>query len=142
MSGNGKVTAIAIAAAWLGAVGAWAASAQDKYALKVPNGIAFSEFRGYESWQVVSISHGGLLAVIVGNQTIVDAYRAGIPDNGRPFPDGSRMAKIHWTPKSNPDTPGTRVDTRPRSCLPDPPWRAEIGQQRAAGPFREEMPPP
>ena len=31
-------------------------SAQDKYTLQVPNGLAFSEFRGYEGWQTVSIS--------------------------------------------------------------------------------------
>jgi hypothetical protein len=34
-------------------------SAQDKYMLSVPGGLAFSEFRGYEAWQVVSISHDG-----------------------------------------------------------------------------------
>jgi hypothetical protein len=107
MSGKSKLTTIAVAAALLGALGAWAASAQDKYTVKVPNGLAFSEFRGYEGWQVVAISHGALLAAIVGNQTIIDAYRSGIPDNGKPFPDGSRMAKIHWNPKKNPDTPGT-----------------------------------
>jgi len=37
--------------------------AQDKYTLQVPNGLAFSEFRGYENWQVVSASlDGDLLA--------------------------------------------------------------------------------
>jgi hypothetical protein len=40
-----------------------AISAQDRYTLKVPNGLAFSEFRGYEGWQTISISYnGGLLA--------------------------------------------------------------------------------
>lgn len=34
-------------------LGGWAISAQDKYTLKVPNGLAFSEFSGYEAWQVV-----------------------------------------------------------------------------------------
>jgi hypothetical protein len=38
-------------------------SAQDKYSVQVPNGLAFSEFRGYESWQVVSVSENkGLMA--------------------------------------------------------------------------------
>ena len=41
--------------------GGLAISAQDKYTLKVPNGLAFSEFRGYEAWQVVSISQDGPL---------------------------------------------------------------------------------
>ena len=27
-------------------------AAQDKYILRVPNGLAFSDFRGYENWQV------------------------------------------------------------------------------------------
>ena len=33
-----------------------ALAAQDKYTLQVPGGLAFSEFRGYESWQTVAIS--------------------------------------------------------------------------------------
>src|SRR5262245_63429589 len=62
---------------------------QDKYTLKVPNGLAFSEFRAYESWQVIAISHNrDMLAAILGNPAMIDAYKAGIPDNGKP----SRMA--------------------------------------------------
>ena len=77
-----------------------ALAAQDKYTLKVPNGLAFSEFRGYESWQLVSISQDGpLMAAILANPVMIKAYEAGIPGNGKPFPDGSKMAKIHWTPK-------------------------------------------
>jgi hypothetical protein len=81
--------------------------AQDKYTLKVPNGLAFSEFKGYEGWQTISVSHnGGLLAVILGNPAMIDAYKAGIPGNGKPFPDGAKMAKIHWTAKKNESAPG------------------------------------
>jgi len=88
-------------------VGARAMSAQDKYTLQVPNGLAFSEFRGYEGWQTVSISHNGdLIAVILGNPTMIDAYKAGIPGNGKPFPDGAKFAKIHWNPKKNEAYPG------------------------------------
>src|SRR6202795_3941571 len=83
-----------------------AISAQDKYTLKVPNGLAFSEFKGYEGWQTISISHGGLLAVIIGNPEMIDADEAGIPGNGKPFPDGAKMAKIHWNPKKNEIAPG------------------------------------
>lgn len=80
---------------------------QDKYTVAVPNGLAFSEFRGYESWETINISQNGpLLAVIVGNQVIVDAFKAGIPGNGKPFPDGARMAKIHWSAKKNDGVPG------------------------------------
>jgi hypothetical protein len=84
-----------------------AKNAQDKYTLKVPGGLAFSEFRGYESWQTISLSRSDkLVAVILGNSVMIDAYQAGIPENGKPFPDGARMAKIHWTPKKNLAAPG------------------------------------
>jgi len=95
----------AVALAVLG-VGA-AISAQDRYTLKVPNGLAFSEFKGYETWHVISISNnGGLVAAILGNPAMIDAYKAGIPGNGKPFPDGAKMAKIHWNPKKNESAPG------------------------------------
>jgi hypothetical protein len=90
---------------------------QDKYSLKVPGGLAFSDFRGYESWQVISVSHNGdKLAVILGNPVMIDAYKAGIPENGKPFPDGAKMAKVHWnavkaeTYPGPPTVPGTLHD--------------------------------
>jgi hypothetical protein len=59
----------------------------------VPNGLAFAEFKGYEAWQVISISdNGGLMAVILGNPAMIGARKAGIPGNGKPFPDGAKMA--------------------------------------------------
>jgi hypothetical protein len=84
-----------------------AISAQDRYALKVPNGLAFSEFKGYDGWQTISVSHNGAaLAVILGNPAMIDAYKSGAPGNGKPFPDGAKMAKIHWTAKTNETAPG------------------------------------
>jgi hypothetical protein len=81
-------------------LGGRAISAQDKYTVQVPGGLAFSEFRGYEAWQVVSISRDGpLMAAILANPVMIDAYLAGVPGNGQPFPDGAKMAKVHWTPK-------------------------------------------
>jgi hypothetical protein len=94
--------AVALAALATGA----AISAQDKYTLKVPNGLAFSEFKGYEGWQVIAVSNGGLLAVILGNPAMIEAFKAGAPGNGKPFPDGARMAKIHWNPKKSETEPG------------------------------------
>ena len=97
------------------AIGA-AISAQDKYTLTVPNGLAFAEFQGYEDWPVIALSeNGGLIAVILGNPVMIDAYKAGVPGNGQPFPDGAKMAKIHWKPQKQqyfPDTtvPGTQTD--------------------------------
>jgi hypothetical protein len=94
----------------LAALGGVTLAAQDKYTLQVPNGLAFSEFRGYEDWQVVSVSlDGGLLAAILANPVMIDAYRAGIPGNGKPFPDGAKLAKIHWNPKQMEASPAATV---------------------------------
>src|SRR5262245_55099483 len=84
-----------------------ALSAQDKNTVKVPGGLGFAEFKGYESWETISVSHSStLIAVIVGNPAMINAYKAGAPANGKPFPDGARMAKIHWVPKKNDTAPG------------------------------------
>jgi len=79
---------------------------QDKYTLKVPNGLAFSDFKGYEDWQVVAVSQTeDLLKVMVANPVMIQAYRSGIPGNGKPFPDGSKIAKIEWKPKKSTEAP-------------------------------------
>ncbi len=84
-----------------------AISAQDRNSLKVPGGLAFSEFKGYETWQVISLSHNGdKLAAILGNPTMIQAFKEGVPGNGKPFPDGAKMAKIHWTATSKTTYPG------------------------------------
>ena len=85
-------------------------SMQDKYDLKISNGLAFSEFRGYEAWPVIAISHNGAtLAAILGNPVMINAYKAGIPTNGKPFPDGAKMAKVHWNAKVNAAEPAPTV---------------------------------
>ena len=90
---------IVMLAAAFGVFGGSAIFAQDKYTVKVPNGLAFSEFKGYEDWPVIAISENqGLIAVIVGNPVMIGAYKEGVPGNGKPFPDGAKMAKIHWNP--------------------------------------------
>jgi hypothetical protein len=102
--------AIVIVAVLLAVLGGLALAQQDKYTVRVPGGLAFSEFRGYESWQVVSISQDGpLIAAILANPVMIDAYAAGIPGNGRPFPDGAKMAKIHWNPKKMEAFPAATV---------------------------------
>ncbi len=88
-------------------VSASTAQGQDKYSLKVPGGLAFSEFKGYEGWQTIAMSRNEkTMAVIVGNPEMIAAYQAGIPGNGKPFPDGAKMAKIHWSQKQS-EYPGT-----------------------------------
>jgi hypothetical protein len=97
---------IVITAAALAALSGPAISAQDKYTVKAPDGLAFAEFRGYEDWQTVAVSQSGdLIEVILANPVMIEAYRAGAPGNGKPFPDGSRMAKIHWNTKKSAEAP-------------------------------------
>jgi hypothetical protein len=106
-----RMLTIASIAGTLAVLGAWTVSAQDKYTVKVPNGLAFSEFRGYEAWQLVSISQNGdHIATILANPVMIKAYLAGVPKNGKPFPDGAKMAKIHWNPK--------KMETFPAATVP------------------------
>ena len=105
MKCKSKLT-IAIATAVLAVLGAVALYAQDKYTLKSPSGIAFSDFRGYEDWAVVSSAKTDeRLKVIVGNPTMIKAFKAGIPLNGQPFPDGSMIVKLQWKPKKSTEAP-------------------------------------
>src|ERR1700752_3679124 len=97
---------IAVAAVAIAILGGAAISAQDKYSLKVPGGLAFSEFRGYENWEGVNVAHtDDLIKVIVGNPVAMEAYRAGVPGGGKPFPDGARLAKIEWKKEQHADAP-------------------------------------
>jgi hypothetical protein len=100
---------IATSTALLGAlvgVSIHAQSAQDKYSLKSPSGIAFADFKGYEDWAVVSSARTDeVLKVIVANPTMIKAYKAGVPGNGQPFPDGSKIVKLQWKPKKSTEAP-------------------------------------
>ena len=93
-----------------GFAGSSAGAGPDKNAVKVPGGLAMSEFKGYESWEVVSVSHSPTaIAVTVANPIMISAFKAGIPGNGKPVPDGAKMAKIHWAPKQSQFFPDTTV---------------------------------
>jgi len=101
-----NIQAIAIIAAVLAVFGGAAISAQDKYTVQVPNGLAFSEFRGFEDWQTVAVSQTeGVVDVILANPAMIGAYKAGVPGNGQKFPDGSKIAKIHWKAKKSTEAP-------------------------------------
>src|SRR4029079_16848365 len=105
-----SVPRVVLLALLLAVMAGIAISAQDKYTVRVPGGLAFSEFRGYEGWQAISTSRNErVVAMILGNPAMIDAYRAGIPGNGKPVPDGAKMAKIHWTPKPNQFFPDATV---------------------------------
>jgi Cytochrome P460 len=99
-------TAVAVLAV-LGAVVLYAQSQDnDKYSLKSPSGIAFSDFRGYEDWADVSSARTDeILKVIVANPKMIKAFKAGVPVNGQPFPDGSMIVKLQWKHKKSTEAP-------------------------------------
>ncbi len=103
MRHESKAIMVATAAAVLGGTAVYA---QEKYSLQTPGGIAFSDFKGYEDWSVVSSARTDeVLKVIVANPIMIEAYKAGIPTNGQPFPEGSKIAKLQWKPKKSTEAP-------------------------------------
>jgi hypothetical protein len=101
-----SATIVTVAVAVLAVLVTSAVYAQDKYSLKSPSGISLSDFRGYEDWAVVSSARTDeVLKVIVGNPTMITAYKAGVPGNGQPFPDGSMIVKLQWKPKKSTEAP-------------------------------------
>ena len=101
-----NILAIALSIALPTVVGSLALAAQDRYSLIIPDGLAWSEFRGYETWQDVAVSQTGTsLKVIVANDAMINAYKDGVPGNGKLFPDGSKVAKIEWSFKMNTVSP-------------------------------------
>jgi Cytochrome P460 len=97
---------LTIAMAVLAGLCGTAIYAQEKYSLVSPSGIAFSDFKGYEDWSVVSSARTDeVLKVIVANPIMIKAYKAGIPGNGQPFPEGSKIAKLQWKPKKSTEAP-------------------------------------
>jgi len=75
----------------------------DKYAVTAANGISMSTIKGYEDWVTVGPSQVDKgagqeesIKLTVANPTMIKAYRSGIPPNGMPFPDGSKIVKIEW----------------------------------------------
>src|SRR5258706_437877 len=90
----------------LAVFGGVALAAQDRFTLKIPNGPAFSEFKGYETWQTVAVSQTETsLKVISANTPMINAYRQGVPGDGKHFPEGSKIVKIEWSTKKNTVSP-------------------------------------
>jgi hypothetical protein len=105
MNRKRKLT-IAVATAVAAILGGAAAYAQEKYSLQSPAGIAFSDFKGYEDWAMVSSARTDeVLKVIVANPLMIEAFKAGVPGNGQPFPDGAKIAKLQWKPKKSTEAP-------------------------------------
>jgi hypothetical protein len=102
-----KIIAMALVVATsLATFGGVTLAQQDRYTLKVPDGLALSEFRGYDTWETIAVSETeGSVKAILGNPTMINAYKEGIPDNGKLFPEGSKAAKIEWVKKKNTVSP-------------------------------------
>jgi cytochrome P460 len=99
-------SAIVTVAALVGALGSLALAAEDRYTLKIPDGLAFSEFRGYEDWQNVAVSQTeNQVKAILANPVMMEAFRSGLPAAGKLFPDGSKVVKIEWSFKKNTASP-------------------------------------
>ena len=85
----------------LAILGGIALAAQDRYTLKLGK-LSFSDFKGYENWRNVAVSQTEtLMKVIVANDVMMNAYRQGLPADGKFFPEGSKVVKIEWTFKKN-----------------------------------------
>lgn len=102
-----QITASLIVAASVLLVGMTIA-AQDRSTLKVPNGLAFADFKGYEAWPTIAPSYtdDGVKAIL-GNTIMINAYNADIPGNGKSVPDGAMIAKIEWSKHGNAASPYT-----------------------------------
>lgn len=72
----------------------------------VPEGLGFSDIRGYDTWQDVAVSATETsIKAILANPVMIAAYKEGIPGNGKPFPEGSKVVKIEWIKTKNPVSP-------------------------------------
>jgi hypothetical protein len=86
--------------------------AQDRFALVEPNGISFSEIRGYEDWSVVAPSFrtdNNEVRVILANKVMIDSYRKGVPWTGGGFPEGSVIVKIGYSAVKSQSFPAALV---------------------------------
>ncbi|MBP1876266.1 hypothetical protein J2Z19_006016 [Ensifer adhaerens] len=112
-----KFPTLLLFAGTLAAIGGVGIAANDKKTIRVPDGLGFADFKGYESWEVVSVAavdpaesvmggdSGTVLNVIMANPTMIEAYKKGVPGNGTKFPDGSKIAKIQWKATKDADSP-------------------------------------
>jgi Cytochrome P460 len=101
-----SVTATALLSVLGGAILCAQDQDKEKFSLISPDGVAFSDFRGYEDWSLVSSARTDeVLKVIVANPAMIKAYKAGSPGNGKFFPEGSMIVKLQWKPKKSTEAP-------------------------------------
>jgi hypothetical protein len=84
----------------------FARAGQDRYTLKIPDGLSWSDFRGYENWEDVAVSQTETqIKAILANPIMMKAFRSGLPAEGKLFPSGSKVVKIEWSFKRNTVSP-------------------------------------
>ena len=92
----------------LAVLGGMALAAQDRLTLKVPNGPAFTSRQRIrklaECRQFCQTEHGSLESDR-GKYRDDGRISERHPGNGKHFPDGSKIVKIEWSPKKNPEFP-------------------------------------
>jgi hypothetical protein len=102
----------------LAVLGSMALAQQDRDTLKIPDGLAWSEFSGYENWADVAVSQTeSQIKAIVANPVMMEAFRSGLPSSGKLFPDGSKIAKIEWSFKKNTVTGQVRLHFFPQTTV-------------------------
>lgn len=105
------ITAVAVSAALPTVLGTLALcglafAAQDRYSLQIPDGLAWSDFRGYQDWKDVAVSQTETrIKAILANPVMMNAFKSGLPAAGKVFPEGSKVTKIEWSFKKNPVSP-------------------------------------
>ncbi|HEY2534446.1 MAG TPA: cytochrome P460 family protein [Xanthobacteraceae bacterium] len=103
---GGRAPLFAVLASLPVLLGGLAIAAQDRYTLRIPDGLAFADFRGYENWEAVAVSQTETaVKVILANPIMMTAFRNGLPAEGKLFPDGSKVVKIFWSFKKNEVSP-------------------------------------
>jgi len=100
-----QTAVMAIGLVSLATLGSVAYAAQDRYSLTLGK-LSFGDFRGYENWKNVAVSQTEKqLKVILANDVMIDAYKQGLPADGKLFPEGSKIVKIEWSFKKNSTSP-------------------------------------
>lgn len=110
-----SITVLATAGIAISGIAIWGGAAlakQDRSTLKIPDGLAFSEFEGYESWETVTPSQNeGRIKIIAANPTMMRAFKNGLPAKGQSFPDGSRVVKLEWSRVANSASPAGTINS-------------------------------
>jgi Cytochrome P460/AraC-like ligand binding domain len=74
-------------------------------ALVMPAGTLCAINPGVVHEGLPATEHGWRYRMFYPSPVAMEAFRAGVPGNGKPFPDGAKLAKIEWKKEQSPDAP-------------------------------------